>query len=163
MTTNLWVSATLLAIVGSVSIQAAEKIRYEELPTRLAPFGTVLEHRGFNVTTLDGKQHRGRRLLLQSDHVRIFDRKNKWEDLSSGQIARIEISQSGRFIHHVVEGAVVPLFPLVGCFEANPGYCILGIPLVPVFLAYPAVTTPFFLAADGIAFFIPPKVYEIVH
>lgn len=30
-------------------------------------------------------------------------------------------------------------------------------------MVYPAVTTPFFLAADGIAFFIPPKVYEIVH
>ncbi len=35
--------------------------------------------------------------------------------------------------------------------------------LLPPVLAYTAATTPFFLAADGIAFLIPPKVYEIVH
>ncbi|MGA2601973.1 MAG: hypothetical protein ABSH09_33835 [Bryobacteraceae bacterium] len=163
MTTNLWVSVTLLAIAGLGTSQAAEKIRFDEIPTRLAPFGTVLAYRGFNVTTLDGKQHRGRRLLLQSDHVRIFDRKNHWEDLSSDEIARIEINQHGRFIHHVVENAPLPVLPIIGCLETNTGYCILGIGLVPIFLAEVAVTTPFFLAADSIAFFIPPKVYEIVH
>jgi hypothetical protein len=36
---------------------------------------------------------------------------------------------------------------------------ILGSP----WWAYTAVTAPFFLAADGVAFFIPTKVYEIVH
>lgn len=163
MTTNLWVSVALLTIGGLYTSQAAEKIRYDEIPIRLAPFGTVLAYRGFNVTTLDGKQHRGRRLLLESDHVRVFDRKSKWEDLSSDQIARIEISQRWRFIHHVVENAVLPVLPLIGCFETNPGYCILGIGLVPIFAAEATVMTPFFLAADSIAFFIPPKVYEIVH
>jgi len=153
----------LLAIASLGPSQAAEKIRYDQIPTRLAPFGSVLAYRGFNVTTLDGKQHRGRRMLLQSDHVRIFDQKNKWVDLSSDRIARIEVSQRGRFFHRVLENSVLPVLPLIGCLETSPGYCIVGISLVPIFVAEAAVTTPFFLAADGIAFFIPPKVYEIVH
>ena len=38
-----------------------------------------------------------------------------------------------------------------------------GFLMLPPVLAYTAATTPFFLAADGIALFIPPKAYEIVH
>jgi hypothetical protein len=164
MTTKLLPLLTFLASIGT--IQAADKIRYAEIPTRLAPFGTVLEYRGFTVTTLDGKEHSGRRLRLESDHVRIFQSAKSWEDLSSEQISRIEIRQAGRFFHHVPEGVIVPLaIPALACSDGrHQNLCFLAFAaLFSPLWAYPAATTPFFLAADGVAFLIPPKVYEIVH
>jgi hypothetical protein len=149
--------------------QAADKIRYEEIPNRLAPFGRVLEYRGFNVITLDGKEHNGRRLGLESDHLRVFHSEKSWEDLPSEQIARIEISQGGRFFHHVADSAVIPVgigVLLCGGDSWGVGSTLCAIPVTTVFSpvwAYTAATAPFYLAADGIAFFIPPKVYEIVH
>jgi hypothetical protein len=52
--------------------------------------------------------HRGRRLPLEPGHVRIFAKKS-FEDLPREQIARIEIRQSWRFAHHIVEALVFPL------------------------------------------------------
>jgi len=147
-------------------IEAADKIHYDEIPIRLAPFGSVLEHRGFTVTTLDGKEHRGRRMALELDRVRIFHDGALTEELPSEQISRIQIRQAGRFFHHVVEGAIVPLaVPALACDESpHVNLCFLGFAaLFSPLWAYPAATSPFFLAADGIAFLIPPKVYEIVH
>ena len=77
-----------MTIACIASGEAAEKLRYEEIPNRLAPFGTVLDYRGFRVITLDGKAHGGRRLRLESDHVRIFHLNNSYDDLASEQIAR---------------------------------------------------------------------------
>jgi len=161
MTTTLAPVLVTLACIGT--IQAADKIHYAEIPARIAPFGTVLAYRGFTVTTLDGKEHSGRRLRLESDHVRIFQSAKSWEDLSREQISRIEIRQAGRFFHHVVEGAIVPLVPITLCVGASPLCLIPTAALIPPMVAVVAVSTPFFLAADGIAFLIPPKVYEIVH
>ncbi|HEV2687441.1 MAG TPA: hypothetical protein VGV35_02770, partial [Bryobacteraceae bacterium] len=112
MTTTIsrFLTAALVAIACAATSQAADKIRYDDLPKHLAPFGTVFAFRGFNVTTLDGKQHSGRRLLLERDHLRVFHQGDKsWEDLSGDQISRIEISQGGRFFHHVVGPAQTPL------------------------------------------------------
>jgi hypothetical protein len=164
MTTKLF---SVLAMLASIdTIHAADKIRFAEIPIRLAPFGTVLEYRGFTVTTLDGKEHSGRRLGLQANNLRIFHSETSWEDLSSEQVSRIAIRQAGRFFHHVIEGAVVPIaIPALVCDERPPAsLCFIGLSAVfsPLW-AYPTVTTPFFLAADGIAFLIPPKVYEILH
>lgn len=101
--------------------------------------------------------------------MQLFDRKDAGEDLLSEQIARIEIRQKGRFFHYVQEGIGAigaPLvFPFLLCVESKH-FARCFVPMTVLFTplwAYPAVTTPFFLAADGIAFFIPPKVYEIVH
>jgi hypothetical protein len=151
--------------------KAADKIRYEEIPNRLAPFGSVLAYRGFSVVTLDGKKHGGRRLRLESDHVRIFHLNNTFEDLPSEQISRIEISQAGRFFHHIVDSAEIPLLGAglaCGGFFSEPGNlspaCLVPVTalLSPVW-AYTAVTAPFYLASDGVAFLIPRKVYEIIH
>lgn len=157
----------MIACVGAG--QAAEKIRYSEIPTHLASFGTTLTNRGFTVTTLDGKQHRGRKLELESDHLRIFQGQDSWEDLSSDQVSRIEISQTHRFFHQVAGSAVIPVEDAAyfcsgfGLGGFNP-LCFL--PVTALFSpdwAYTAVTAPAFLAADVVAPFIPPKVYEIVH
>ncbi len=164
MTAKFFALLATLASLGT--IQAAEKILYAEIPLRLAPFGSVLEYRGFTVTTLDGKEHHGRRMALEIDRVRIFHDGAVTEELPSEQISRITIRQSGRFFHHVVEGVIVPLaVPALACDESpHVNLCFIGFGAIfsPLW-AYPAATAPFFLAADGIAFLIPPKVYEIVH
>ncbi len=125
-------AAVIVTIACIASGEAAEKLRYEEIPNRLAPFGTVLDYRGFRVITLDGKAHGGRRLRLESDHVRIFHLNNSYEDLASEQIARIEIRQRGRFFHHIVWSAEIPvMFAFLACGAAsdnvsaarNPGCC----------------------------------------
>jgi hypothetical protein len=164
--------ATTIAMAACLgSAQAADKIRYEEIPAHLGPFGSVLAYRGFKVVTLDGKQHRGRRLRLELDHLRVFHLNNSYEDLPGEQVTRIEISQGGRYFHHVVENAEIPiLIAALGCgglswepAKLSP-WCM--VPITTLFSpawAYTAVTAPFFLAADGVAWLIPPKVYEIVH
>ncbi len=155
-------SLTTLMILACVSTgQAAEKISYQ----RLLYLGSVIQHRGITVTTLDGKQHHGRQMNVEPDHLRINS-----EDLPSDQIWRVEISQDGRFFHHVVNGAMIPvagaelICGLLSDFEhASPGCVIPLTVLGSPSWAYTAVTAPFFLAADGVAFVIPTKVYEIIH
>jgi hypothetical protein len=163
-------AAALITIACLGTCEAAEKIRYEEIPNRLGPFDSVLAYRGFRVVTLDGKTHSGRRLRLEWDHVRIFHRNNTWEDLPGKQIARIEISQGGRFFHKIVDGVEAALLiPALACSESDSTVgCMVGAsallsPLIAPIWAYSAVTAPFYLAADGVAFLVPPKVYEIVH
>jgi hypothetical protein len=152
----------VLALLVANTCMATTKTTYDEIPKHLGPFGSVLEHRGFTVTTNDGKTHSGRRMGLNADHLRIFHRDNSYEDLPKLEVTRIEVRQAGRFFHKVVDNVGIALFFPVFAFLAPPS----SIPLVfltPLGLAFAGVTTPFFLAADGIAFLIPPKVYEIVH
>jgi hypothetical protein len=170
MTTNRWfpILATLVTIACTGAAQAGEKIRYQDLRKQLTHFTDTLANRGFDVVTLDGKQHRGRTLFLGADHVRIFHSEKAWDDLPSGQIVRIEISQRGRFFHHIPESATYPLwgaYAVCGNINSNVVIWLCAVPATAVFSplwAYTAVTAPFYLAADGVTFVIPPKVYEIV-
>jgi len=154
MTKHILVAALAMMACSGTGL-AAEKIRYEEVPNRLAPFGSVLCYRGFHVTTLDGKKHSGRRLRLESDHVRVFHLDNSFEDLPSEQLSRIEITQTGRFVHHIGESGEIPV-------AAMEILGLAGVLFAPVW-AYTLASAPFYLAADGVAFFIPSKVYEIAH
>jgi hypothetical protein len=159
MTTKLFSLKCLIvvALATASTSMAATKISYEDIPKHLGVFTTYIEHRGITVITADGKTHKGRRLQFTSDHLTIYRDKFQ-EDLPKSDVMRIEISQSGRFFHHVVTSA-----QLIASV-ADPAYdAAITIIFGPPVLAYAAATTPFFLAADGIAFFIPPKVYEIVH
>jgi hypothetical protein len=153
----------VLALATASTSMAATKISYDEIPKRLGRFGTVLAYRGFTVTTTDGKTHSGRRLLLESDHLRVFHRDNSFEDLPRLEVTRIEIRQAGRFFHFVAGNAEMALeLPLA--IGSDGGDCAIPlILLTPPAWAYAVASTPFFLAADGVAFLIPPKVYEIVH
>ncbi|HEV8040836.1 MAG TPA: hypothetical protein VGP62_18330 [Bryobacteraceae bacterium] len=163
MTTNLFSPKCLflLVLATAATSMAATKISYEDIPKHLGVFATYVEHRGITVTTADGKTHKGRRLQFTSDHLTIYRDKFQ-EDLPKSDVMRIEISQSGRFFHHVVENAqmVKEFAELSGDEFMDP---IGEVILLPPALAYTAATTPFFLAADGIAFLIPPKIYDIVH
>jgi len=134
---------------------AATKITYDEILKHIGQPG-ILDHRGITVTTADGKTHKGRRLEVHSDHLTI--RRGKLhEDVPASEVARIEIRQAGRFFHHVAKGVA-----LIAAL-ADPTDNEVAIILVPPVLAYKAAASPCFLVADGIAFLIPPKVYEIVH
>jgi len=121
------------------------------------------------IVTLDGKEFRGRRLGLDAGHLRVFHGEKSWKDLPIGEVARIEISQGGRFSHHIVDSAVIPIGLGVCLCGADSGAVwptLCAIPVTAAFSpvwAYTAVTAPFYLASDAVAFFIPPKVYEIVH
>ena len=157
----------LIALVSVASVgagQAADKIRYEDIPQHIARFGTVLEHRGFTVVTIDGKKYESRRLRVEADHVELFHGAGPGEKVPSEQIARIEIRQAGRYFHHIEESALGPLIVGAAASESwGPAGFILGTALASPFWSYTAVTAPFFFAADAIAFFLPPKVFEIVH
>ncbi len=170
---NKWllriVNAALATTVCLAAAHAAEKIRYEDIPARLGAFGTVLEHRGFKIVTLDGKEFRGRRLGVDTDHLRVFHGEKSWDDLPTDEVARIEISQGGRFFHHIADSAGIPVGFGVFLCGADSGAVwptLCAIPVTAAFSpvwAYTAVTAPFYFASDAVAFFIPPRVYEIVH
>ena len=144
--------------------QAGDKIRYEEMFRYGA--AQILEHRAFTVVTIDGQKHHGRMLGLHADHVELFRAPGYMEYLPSDHIARIEIRQTGRYFHYVRDGAVLPVgFAMLFCGESASNWpCTAAFTtLFSPAWAYTAATTPFFFAADAIAFFIPAKVYEIVH
>jgi len=86
--------------------------------------------------------------------------------LPSEQIARIEIRQDGRYFHHIADSAVIPVgFAMFLCGEPEDNWpcdAIVTALLSPAW-AYTAVTAPLYLVADAVAFFLPAKVFEIVH
>jgi hypothetical protein len=93
----------LLALATAGSSMAATKITYAEILKHVGNLGTV-ERRGVTVTTADGKTHKGRSLEFHSDHLTVSRGKFQ-ENLAASTVTRIEISQAGRFFHHLVEGA----------------------------------------------------------
>ncbi len=62
----------VLALATASTCMAATKISYDEIPKHLGRFGSLLAHRGFTVTTTDGKLHKGRGLEIYSDHLSIY-------------------------------------------------------------------------------------------
>jgi len=159
----------LAAVVSTGAAHAAEKLRYDEIRLRLGapPFDPVLTYRGFTVVTQDGKKYSGRRLRLDPDHVRIFQSKS-FQDVPAANLARIEIRQAWRYVHHIVNSATFPLAGAGVCelttanWSANLCVGVVLTIVTPPALAYTAASAPFFLAADAIAFLIPKKVYEII-
>jgi hypothetical protein len=161
-----WFAAIACLTTGSMN--ATEIVSYQELRNRIAPATHSLAHRSFKITTLDGKDHKGRTLFLATDHARLFHSEQKWEDIASGDIVRLQIAQRGRFLHHITESALIPLAcGTVWCGGLdNPASDLCTLPMSLIFSpvwAYTAASAPFFLAADGIGFLISPKVYEIAH
>jgi hypothetical protein len=158
----------LIALVSAATIsaaQAADKIRYEEIFQRIPGSHQILENRSFTVVTIGGERHQGRRLQFLTDHVELFHGDSE-ERFPSEQIARIEIRQDGRYFHHIENSALMPISgAMLLCGEPAddwPCDAIATVVLSPVW-AYTAVTAPLYLVADAIAFFLPPKVFEIVH
>jgi len=148
---------TLATFTGAA--MAATRITYDEISKRLTGPDGILDHRGITITTSDGKTHGGRRMAVASDHLRIYREDRTFEDLPRDAVTRIEISQAGRFSHHVAENS--QLWIPEGASD-DAGTEAAAIAAIPPVLAYTAATAPILLAADVVTFFIPAKVYEIV-
>lgn len=165
--TSRFACAALAAMASSYSASAAERIRYDEIPTHIVPFGRELAHRGFNIVTQDHTEHHGRRILVTPGYVRVIHRDKTYEDLPSGQVQQIRISQAGRFFHHIPGNFDPPLQGIGFCLGGNISVLVWCTPVMTAasspFLVGAAVATPFILVSDGVTLFIPPKVYEIVH
>ncbi len=149
---NWFVRLAVVAVLTAGLSEAAEKMRFDEIPSRL---GYTPEHRRFTVVTLDGKRHGGRKLRIEMDQVWVVG-PGKAERIASDLIARIEIGRGGRFFHLIGESAMIPIW---GATFTESWVTLV---LSPVWV-YTAASAPVLLIADGIAFLIPPKVYEIVH
>ena len=167
MTRNLLsrsIIVTALLVAGLGPIEAAEKIRWEDLQRRFG--GTsdregLVEHRSVDVITRDGRKHHTRRLLIDNDRVRL-DGHRKMEVLPRQEIRRIEIRQIGRYFHRITDSAIIPLLGAAMVSDDDPLAALVLLPMLSPVWAYTAATAPFFLAADGVAFFIPPRTFEIV-
>jgi hypothetical protein len=171
MRKNKWLVRVLMAALAATGfVEGAEKVRYEDIANHLARLPSVVEYRGILVITLDGKEHRSRRAEFEPSRVRLFLGKDRVEDLPAEQVSRIEISQGGRFFHHIVRSAAAPVEMgeffcevLGDLSRASPGCVVVLTAVLSPIWAYTAATSPFYLAADSVAFFVPPKAYEILH
>jgi hypothetical protein len=168
MRTKTVVGMVVLLTACAAVCTAAEKIHEDEITKRIAPVGTVIAPRGFTIVTLDGRSYHGRSLEIEHDALRISLVRTS-ERIPFAQVARVEISQCGRFSHHIVDAAVFPLSgsalscSLMG--ESPLGmacFVTMTAALSPVW-GYAAASAPFYLIADGVGCILPPKVYEIVH
>jgi hypothetical protein len=156
----------LMAIGYIGTANAAEKIRWEEIPARIAPFGTTIQGLRIQVTTVSGERHTGWKLEIDRDGLVVdkgwFAGPGPLETISREQVARIEIRR-GRDVFNFTKGvALFALGPPVFCAGADLLWC-LGTPIItPAAVGIAAASAPVTLLVDGVEFLIPPKVWEIV-
>ena len=157
------VTAAVLIAAGLSCVQGAEKVRWEDLQQRVYSFG---ECRSVNVITRDGHKHHSRGLSMTDDHLSLLGRQNI-EEIARQDVLRVEIRQRKRHYQRIgtnVEMSVfLPLASLMGFVSGcDAGICIWGLLLTPPVWAYTAASTAVFLAADGVAFLLPSRVFDIV-
>ncbi len=156
------VTVTVLMAAGLGSVQAAEKIRWEDLQKRVYQLG---ELRSVNVITRDGIKHHANRLTITADHLSLFDHQTI-QEVPRRDVAGVEIRQRKRHYKHIGENAVLSAWlPVVSlmefAYDCDAGICVWGLLLTPPLWAYSAASAPVFLAADGVAFLMPAKAFEI--
>jgi hypothetical protein len=155
--------AAVLGICSMASAQAAEKIRYEDLPLAPTPRQSV------TVITIDGVKHKGTQIRIDADHVAVVDAHGCAENLPRGEITRIEIKRVRHFFDFTIASALAVAFgPELLCFEDTRRKCLAGAALVlaPIeaaLAAFAVASAPVTLAGDGITWLFPAKVYEIIH
>jgi hypothetical protein len=151
----------VLAAIGCVgTVQAAQKIRYEEIPGRIAAHSG-----GAVVFTTDGTKHAAAGFRVEPDRVVLYRKDGTHEDLPSEHISRIEIKhRRGRFFGFTVSRARdVAGGPLFLCGKDRVCLALAAAIISPIAIALTAGSAPVTLAMDGVTLFIQPRVYEIVH
>lgn len=157
-------SLLLFGLILTAAAQGAEKIRYEEIPARLAPFGTMIKANSIKVTTLDGAVHKSETMELQATEIRLaHEDLAPWETIAGSQVARIEIRRGRRALDFTTDALWGGLFPVAGCIAGELDGCWLVPFVTPALVAVSAASAPVTLMIDGIELLIPPKVYEIIH
>jgi hypothetical protein len=157
------IAAAVLTTAGLGSIQAAEKIHWEDLQPRVYQLG---ELRTVSVVTRDGNKHHANRLTMAADHLTLYDHQSI-QDVPRHDVARVEIRKRKRHYEHIAENVELSVVLPVGslaefAYGCEAGICVWGLLLTPPVWAYTAASAPFFLAADGVAFLMPAKTFEIV-
>ncbi len=112
--------AVLLAIGWGGTAQAAEKIRYEEIPDRI-----VAHSGGATVFTTDGMRHAGAKFRLEPDRVVLYQKDGSIENIPVDQIARVAIKHERPHFSefHQVERCCCCLFAVLG---VRRGSCMRG-------------------------------------
>lgn len=155
------VTFTVLMAAGLGSGHAAEKVRLDDLQVRY--LGRV-ENRSVKVITRDGRKYQTRRLVILDDGLWLDDGHNKLQALPRHEVGRIEIGRGRYYSRHIAENAGLAEMIAGGGFAGpiDGPASLFALVLSTPFWAYTAASAPVFLAADGVAFLIPPKVFEIV-
>src|SRR5580704_7551034 len=157
---------TLVLALGSIgSAQGAEKIRWEEIPARIAPFGTTVKGFSVKVTTVDGTVHKGYSVTVAAAQLDVDSgdcgedaiRRCVTETMARGQVARIEIRRGRRATDLTLDALIGAALYAGACFWGPHVGCLI----MPFLAAVAAVSAPITLAVDGVELLIPPKVYEI--
>jgi hypothetical protein len=163
--------AVILAMGSMGAAQAAEKIRYEDIPNRLAIFGTIVGGFRVKVVTRDGSEHTGRALRLGPNGVLVLGIADALkEEISSEDIARIEIRRGRHLFDSSIASATVAVeTPELVCgFDEKPSRSCMSIaalvlsPFEAAFAVFAVGSAPVTLAFDGAQFLLPPRVFEIV-
>lgn len=97
MDTQLFAIA-LLTMSSLGTAQAAEKIRFDQIPDRIGPLGSEIQSRSITITTIDGVAHHGTSISYGANFAALGGRV-----FPSATVARIGISRRGRFYHHTKE------------------------------------------------------------
>jgi hypothetical protein len=165
---------------GLGSVQAAEKIRWEDLQKRV-----LGELRSVNVITRDGYKYHSQKLEFGPDLVALYADGQIVNTVRRQDVERIEIRRRKNYSRHVLENIVRPLglpilgalLPLVdpeprnragrivahiGTASASAVGFAAGALLAPPFFAYGVASTPVFLVADGVYLLMPAKEFEVV-
>ena len=160
--------AGLIAVLYTARGEAAEKVHWIDLQERFQHNNGIVEYRGIDVTTTDGQKHHSRRMVITIEGLKLSDSHGSVESLPRETVARIEIWQRGRFFHHIPDNAALTGIAALGMLGSldedgpSPAAVCFGLALTPPLVAYTLASAPVFLAADGITFLLPPKVFEIL-
>jgi hypothetical protein len=149
-----------MAAVGCVgTAQAAEKIRYEEIPRGVSSQGEA------TVLTIDGAKHEGAKFRLDSDQVVLYRKDGSIENLPVDQIVRLSFKAERKhyFEFTVLSAAAAVVLPYWVCDGDLVCAVLAGTVISPAAIVVAAGSAPVTLALDGMRLLIPPKVYEIVH
>ena len=149
----------------------AEKIQFADMYARYAkncPPGAkcnpVIDNRNIYIVAAGGKTYHARMLCIEPDRVTIECRTG--DAVASKDIDRIEIRNSGRFLKHTHDSAVLPV-QLATSTAEGIGDDLAFFPVIavagPPVWAYAVASAPFMLAAEFVSLFIPPTTFEIAH
>src|SRR5436190_2644505 len=137
--------AFILPAVYMTSLQAAETIHWDDLQKRFGgqsncPHGCdgLVEHRGIDVITQDGRKHHARTLRMNSIGLTL-NSDNKVEFLPRDTVKRIKIRLSGKYVQQIANSASIILFIAFLCTDpTESGYgCTSPIEALALVVALP--------------------------
>jgi hypothetical protein len=147
----------LLTIACGSMAEAAEKVRWEDLPKRIRK----QSNRDFVVVTKDGARFRGRDICFGRSDLRLSCHDIPDTLIAREDVSQIVIRQKGRYsgmVGHGSEGLANALWHAPGLRNVF-GFLFFDIPAV---LAWVGAEAAVLLPMEGVARLVPAKVFEVV-